>query len=228
MLPDLKSFRALIFDCDGILVDSEPVKFQAWQEAFRRRGIELHEDEYRPYCGHAGPFIYNRICKKKGLEPCPELYAERRAVFKELHAKGVVPISHGVHFLNQVVKHKNRYKIGLVSSASRKEIMRNLQMLGVEKSFDIIVSGADDLAEYIDPTGTNKPKPYIYLKATNLLGVPPEECMVFEDTEAGVSAAHSAGCYVVAVPTDFTSCQNFKYAKKRLSSLSEISLESHL
>lgn len=96
------------------------------------------------------------------------------------------------------------------------------QQIGLESAFDLIISGTDDLDDYIDVEGKNKPKPYIYLEASKRLHISPEHCLVFEDTKAGVDAASDAGMHVIAVPNRFTLHHNFSKALRVLFSHEEL------
>lgn len=104
--------------------------------------------------------------------------------------------------------------------------MINLRNLEIEKYFDLVLSGHDDLDEYKhkDPEGVNKPKPYIYLHAAKLLGVKPYECVVIEDSQSGVVAAENAGCIAVAVPNSFTKNQDLSHAHLKIESFANISV----
>ena len=90
--------------------------------------------------------------------------------------------------------------MGLASASPKDEILLNLQQHQIEHLFDVIISGKDDLSEYNDPEGVNKPKPYIYLHAAKLLDISPQQCVVIEDSRSGVTAGVDAGCFVIAVP----------------------------
>ena len=101
----------------------------------------------------------------------------------------------------------------------------NLKHIGLEHAFDFIVSGSDDLESYIDDQGKNKPKPYIYLEASKRLNIPPEHCLVFEDSEAGIEAATTAGMIAIAIPNWMTKEQNFSKANRVINSISESPVE---
>lgn len=101
----------------------------------------------------------------------------------------------------------------MASSDGRTEILQNLTPIGVDpNNFDAILSGHDDLKDIVDPEGTNKPKPYIYQRTSKKLNVEPQECVVFEDSSAGVNAASSAGMSVMAIPNSYTKNQDFSGA----------------
>lgn len=207
------SVKAIIFDCDGVLVDTEFLKFQAWQQALAHHGVNLKLEDYLPWVGHSSSNIAKgfRAQKKIAFDEAAVI-RERTTLYHQRQAQGVPPLEDAVHFLKEIIAKKTGYqlKIGLASSAPRREIEQNLKHIGISpKAFDAIVSGDDDLKDIIDPEGVNKPKPYIYQKIASLLNVEPKTCLVFEDTQAGVQAAASAGMRVLAVPNRFTIQQDF-------------------
>jgi beta-phosphoglucomutase-like phosphatase (HAD superfamily) len=116
-------------------------------------------------------------------------------------------------------------KLGLASSASREEILQNLEQIGLEDAFDLIISGSDDLDSYVDHEGKNKPKPYIYMEAAKRLKVSPFKCLVFEDTTAGIEAATGAGMIAIAVPNQFTVGQDFSKATKVIQTYQDLPLK---
>jgi beta-phosphoglucomutase-like phosphatase (HAD superfamily) len=94
--------------------------------------------------------------------------------------------------------------------------------------FDLILSGHDDLKDYFDSEGTNKPKPYIYLHTAKLLGIAPSQCVVIEDSSSGVSAAVDAGCFTIAIPNAFTKQQDLSRVHLRIQSLDKMDIENFL
>lgn len=103
-------------------------------------------------------------------------------------------------------------KLAAASAEHRGEILEHLEHLGILDAMDAVVSGVDDLSDYHDPDGVNKPKPYIYQHAAQLLELDPAECMAFEDSGTGVLAASRAGIFTVAVPNPFTLAHDFSCA----------------
>jgi len=138
--------------------------------------------------------------------------------------QGVNAIQPMVDFARRLYENKKRLglQLGLASSAPAEEILFNLQQIGLADAFDLVISGSDDLDDYIDAEGKNKPKPYIYIEAAKRLQVFPEHCLVFEDASAGVDAAAGAGMIVIAVPNSFTRNQNFPKASIVFSSYEEL------
>ena len=205
---------AIIFDCDGILVDSEYIKLLAWQTALKSQGIELSSEEYMPLVGHSSKVILQKIQALKKKEIPPDVIEVRRAVYRALQSAMIAPIKEMVAFVKKLTQMKEKLKLGVASSAPKNEILINLQKIGLEKSFDVIVSGADDLDNYNDKEGTNKPKPYIYVEAAKRLSLHPNRCLVFEDSWAGIEAATCAGTLAIAIPNHYTKNHDFSKAVK--------------
>ena len=208
----------IIFDCDGVLVDTEYTKFLAWQEILKNHNISFTLEEYLPLIGYPSSQIIQKIMALKNISlNASNLSKERHDLYRLLQSKGVSQIASAVNFVQQLAnqKHKHNIVLGLASSAPLQEIMINLQHIGlVNNIFDVIISGHDDLTEYNDPNGVNKPKPYIYQKAAKLLGIKPSKCLVFEDTNAGITAATNAGMLAIAIPNNYTKNHDFSMAHK--------------
>lgn len=214
--------EAIFFDMDGVLVDTEELKFQAWQEALKSKlGLDVTLAEYIPLVGLSSEAILNQILKSKPdlaqtTIDKPSLINYKNTLYKAKQAQGVPAIPNTVALLKNLLKRKQQYqvKIGIVSSASHSEILKNLEFIGIDvKSLDAVASGDDDLKDIVDPEGTNKPKPYIYQKIATILKVNPENCVVFEDTNAGVIAAHLAKMRVYAIPNLFTKDHDFSFSE---------------
>ena len=221
--PPHTRFQAIIFDCDGVLVDTEYLKFLAWKEALETRGVPFSIEEYMPLVGHSSKNILQMIRDAKNIDISEEVIEVKNDKYKHLQKQGVPPIPEMVSFALSLVEYKQQLgiRLALASSAPKEEILVNLKQIGLENAFDLIISGSDDLREYIDAEGTNKPKPYIYIESAKLLGISPEFCLVFEDTKAGVDAAASAGMVAIAVPNQFTLTHDFSNAHQIISSYEE-------
>ncbi len=225
--PYASEIDAVIFDCDGVLVDTEYLKFLSWQKALLSENIDFVIEEYMPLVGHSSQNILIMLKELKGID-IPETVIELKyAHYRVLQKQGVPPIQEMVAFARSLTEKKKelRIKVGLASSAPTEEILRNLQQIGLENAFDFIISGSDDLNSYVDDRGTNKPMPYIYLEAAKQLNVLPSKCLVFKDTNAGVEAAASAGMIVVAVPNQCTFQQDFSRAITIIESHADLKIE---
>lgn len=220
--------KAIIFDCDGTLIDNGIGYFLDWQHALRCQGYDLNADEFWDFMNKnrlvgapgADEIIVKYCCELVGRECANELLKDKKAFSAKLHQTYEFPaIEPTVNFLHALGKEKEDLglKIGLASANSKENIFRVLKRLKVEQYFDVIVS-ADDLAEYSDPEGVSKPKPYIYLQAAKLLGLHPEQCAAIEDSRTGISSAVSAGCIAVAIPNPYTAQQDLSHAHLKVIS----------
>lgn len=222
--PYSSEIDAIIFDCDGVLVDTEYLKFLAWQTALASKNISFVIEEYRPLIGHSSKNILKMLKELKKIEIPDQVIELKDAEYTILQKRGVSPIKEMVRLAKQLAEEKRRLgiKLGLASSAPTEEILQNLKQIDLEDSFDLIISGSDDLENYSDLEGKNKPKPYIYIEAAKRLGVNPAKCLVLEDTAAGVEAAAAAGMIAIAVPNSFTTEQDFSKATAITSSYKDL------
>ena len=225
--PFANEIKAVIFDCDGVLVDTEYLKFLAWQQALASVDIDLFIEEYKMVTGHSSKKIHEMLQEIKSLAIPQEVIHLRRVKYQELQAQGVPPIKETIEFARHLSQNRDilGIKLGVASSAPMNEILLNLKHIGLEREFDLIISGSDDLGSYTDGDGKNKPKPYIYLEISKRLNISPEHCLVFEDTEAGIAAATAAGMIAIAIPNWMTKEQNFSKANKVINSISESPVE---
>lgn len=178
--------KAVIFDMDGVLVDSEPLHYEADRILLEEKlNINLDYDYYKQYIGSTVTYMWNKIKKDFSIE---EYEADKlRAMADEIterlvESQGYKEIEGVVCFVKSL---KENYKIAVASSSYLEKIERNVRNLGLEKEFDKLVSGI----EVANP----KPAPDIFLEAAKRLGVEPHECVVVEDSENGVNAAKAAG-----------------------------------
>lgn len=184
---------AAIFDMDGVLVISNPAHFEAWKAFGKRCGIEIDEPTY-----------YKHVNGRRNDEFLEELYpgrwtqeerlriaAEKEAYYRE-HFAPKVPRVPGVVELIQALAQRD-VPLAVATSGPRENAELITQLLGVRSLFRVMVAG-------LDVTGA-KPDPAIFLEAARRLGLPPAECVVFEDSPAGVEAAIRAGAYCVGVAT---------------------------
>lgn len=204
--------RAIIFDCDGVLADTEELKFQAWQKALQSIGITFTADKYQLLTGQTSKSILSQVCKDNKRAIDPKLIIEKDQLYWSLQREGVKSIGYMEGVLKWARTMQNQLLLGVASSASKNEVMFNLNHLQIKDFFRVILSGKDDLSEYQNPGGVNKPQPYIYLEMSRRLGLKPEECIVLEDSAVGVEAAKKAGCLVIAVPNQWTMQQHFQTA----------------
>jgi beta-phosphoglucomutase len=185
---------SIIFDMDGVLIDSEPVHKLAKKRAFDRFGITLPEDVYEKYKGRPDDTMMNEVVQSigdKNLE-AEELVRIKHEEFEALEHMAV-PVGGAKEF---VMWARTRYRIALATSATPRNRRAALSLLGLETSFDLI----------IDSSGFSKPKPDpdIFERAILGLETTAGECLVIEDSLNGVLAAKAAECVAAAITTSFT------------------------
>lgn len=218
----------IIFDCDGTLIDSEGVHLASWKASIEKRQGELSEEEYFSLAGQSGAAISEKLHKKVQRDSAEAIWRDKQKIFESYQEQGIPAIDRTIRFVRQLAEHRHRYgyKLGVASAAFKDEILRNLKSLGLLDVFEVVVSGKDDLDEYNDPEGVNKPKPYIYLHAAKLLGLDPSRCVAFEDSGPGVLSAVSAGLITYAVPNAYTKYQDFSSATFIINPETELETEA--
>jgi len=189
--------EAVLFDMDGVLVDSEAYIRQAAMKMFAEKGYEVSEADFMPFTGMGENRYLGGVAEKHHIPF--ELETDKRRTY-EIYAqlvKGKLDPLDGVKdFIHNCI-YRN-LKLAVASSADPVKVHINLDEIGLDRSlFQAIVTGLD--IEH------KKPAPDIFIKAAELLGVSPERCLVVEDAISGVQAGKSAGAKVLALKTSFTS-----------------------
>ena len=211
--------RALIFDFDGLILDTEEPDYQSWQEIYQSYGCSLPMSEWARWIGTIGTFDPYAYLEEQLGRPIDRaaIRARRRARLNELVAgKRVLPgVREYVHEAKRL-----GLQTCIASSSPRDWIVSHLGPLGLEPYFDHIRCG-DDVAH-------TKPDPAVYRAALEALGVPAPQAIALEDSPNGVLAAVRAGLYCVAVPNALTRELDLSRADLQLGSLAELSLEELL
>jgi HAD superfamily hydrolase (TIGR01509 family) len=212
--------RGLIFDFDGLIVDTEGPIFNAWQRIYREHGQELPLDRWLTIIGTAsGPFdplLELRRRTGKALER-EELDALERLYYKE--ATAMQQLLPGVE---KYIADARRLglMLGVASSSARSWVMEHLQRFGLEGAFDCIVCRED--------VSQTKPDPELYRAALDRLNLKPPEALALEDSTNGIRAAKAAGLFCIAVPNPLTLNMDLQQADLRLTSLDAVSLRELL
>jgi beta-phosphoglucomutase family hydrolase len=176
--------KAVIFDMDGVIVESEPVHIRAEKQTLQKYGIRTSSEELQKYTGTTAKFMFEDLIKKYGLAATSEeMFDEKEEIMFKLLEDNAQPTK-GVLELIKNLKAK-KTKLGIASSAHRKLIDYFLSRLEIEHLFDVVIS-AEEVRH-------SKPDPEIFLKAASELGVLAAECVVVEDAGLGVEAAKKAG-----------------------------------
>lgn len=205
--------KAVIFDLDGVLADTELFSGQASGKALKVHGIELTDEEGKRAFGRRDIDSYSGYIESRGLDLNPkDLVKEKDRIYSELIKGKLKPIP-GVAKLLKFLK-KRGIPFAVASSGTPEKIRATLSELGFAGFFDIIVS-AEDITK-------GKPDPEIFLKAAEKIGVNPGSCLVVEDAQAGIEAAKSAGMKCLALKSPNTYGQDLSGADRIINSLKEV------
>ena len=216
--------KAVIFDFDGIIVDSEPLHYQVFQKLLEPLGAGYSWDEYvELYMGFDDREAFVEACRARGLAlhegMLGELIAAKAAVFQEIIAAGVSPYPGVVELIRSLA---GVVPLALCSGALRSDIEPVLQQLSLTTAFDCIVTAEEVLA--------SKPDPASYALAIKRLqsvfpelSLTPADAVAIEDTPAGISSALGAGLHVLAVTNSYPA-EQLGTACRTVSSLADIDL----
>jgi HAD superfamily hydrolase (TIGR01509 family) len=213
----MQIIKAIIFDFDGLILDTEITMFQAWQEIFQTYGLSLSMQEWAGFLGHSAdpeePYaILNNHLKK----PVDRESIRAKRVLREtelLLSQKALP---GVESLIHEAK-RSGIKVAIASSSDRYWVTKYLNQLDLIHYFDVL-----KCAEDVDHT---KPEPDLYIAALEALGIASDEAIALEDSINGVKAAKAAGIFCVAVPNLITKNIRIEQADIVLDSLMGISLD---
>lgn len=215
--------QALLFDFDGLILDTETPEFQTWQSIYREHGFELPHDEWGKIIGGNGLSDFDAAEHLSRLAQGQLDSLSLRARHSEeslaiVHSQAVLPgVLETIHEAKRL-----GLKLAIASSSPHSWVDTHAKRLGIFDYFDVIVC-ADDV-----DVGRVKPNPDLFLLALNQLQVAKEAAIIFEDSPNGVKAAKSAGVFTVAVPNPVTSLLSLDEANLILKSLADLSLSTLL
>ncbi|MCX8091553.1 MAG: beta-phosphoglucomutase family hydrolase [Verrucomicrobiae bacterium] len=179
---------ALIFDCDGTLVDTMPLHFRAWQQVAPRHGLHFPEDRFYALGGVPSRDIARILAAEQGVTLDPLAVArEKEAAYLE-QLDDITPIPEIVAIARE---HHGKIPLAVATGGSHRVVEQVLARLGLRSLFAVIVTSEDVTRQ--------KPAPDIFLEAARRLGVPPERCRAYEDTDLGLQAIRAAGMEAVDV-----------------------------
>jgi HAD superfamily hydrolase (TIGR01509 family) len=184
------SAKAIIFDMDGVIVDSEPRHEQAFLEIVRELGYEQNFSlKFADYIGRSDKELWiDFVAKYTPKQSLDELLAMKRGRVIEI-IRAEQPLFKGL--IELVQKVAEFYQLGLASGSERLVIEEVLRLQSLHRYFSVVVSGSE--------VSRGKPAPDIFLRTAELLGVAPQDCCVIEDSRPGVAAALAAGMQVIAI-----------------------------
>lgn len=204
--------KALLWDNDGVLVDTEILYFQATKQAFQTVGVELTEETYhRLFLKESSGTL--QLAKENGLLPeiTEALRIERNRIYVQmLQTENLTRLG-----VKQVLSTlKNRVMMGVVTSSHADNFNIIHDRTGFGRFFDFVITG-DDVSE-------TKPSPEPYLMAVRRAGCTPQECVAIEDSERGLLSAKAAGIACWVIPTELTRYGDFSMADKVLTSVADV------
>ena len=207
--------KAVIFDMDGVIFDTEKVYLDIWTEVFEKYGYKMTKELYVTVMGTGRKNVIKTFLENFGDDlPIEKMYEEKdNQLFYRIENQGI-PLKEGVKELFSMLKEKD-YKIALATSAKRERVEKQIKDKWLKESFDAIVCG-DDVEK-------GKPSPDIFLKAAKKIDVEPENCFVVEDSPAGIKAAFSGGMKGIHVEDLKAADEDIlKYCEKNFKNLQEI------
>ncbi|MFW6310195.1 MAG: HAD family hydrolase [Prolixibacteraceae bacterium] len=188
---NILDFEAVIFDMDGVLVDSEPFYVEVEQKNFKKLGLKVSQEEHITYQGTATGLMWKIVIEKHGLSHSVEELVEmtNSVVTPYFASLEIIESMPGVRELIQLL-HKKNIPLGLASSSYPDVIEIILQKTELKKYFSAVIDS--------QMAGSSKPEPDIFLLTAEKLGVKPGKCAVIEDSTNGIKAAKRAGMYCIA------------------------------
>jgi len=215
-LGSTKRVRALIFDFDGLIVDSEGPGFRAWSELYASHGCALPFEKYSACIGTIGGFDLHAYLEEQTGRSFERADLERACNSRWLELMHDQPLLPGIASCVSSAKQRG-LGLAIASSSTEKWVKRNLRRFGLLDYFDAVCTS--DLVNAV------KPDPALYLLALEKLGVGAGEAIAFEDSPNGILAAKRAGIFCVAIPNPLTKNLPLELADRRLNSLEEFDLD---
>jgi len=209
--------EAVIFDMDGVLVDSEPIHCKIEKKLFDKLGIVVDEAVHRSYMGASNEFMYSDLKSRFELQESVGELIEMDESFRCDYFKNldVILLNEGViNLLSEIKSAGLKLAVATSSSPAIADILLN--RCKITSWFDAVITASE--------AGKSKPAPDVYLLAAEKLGVSPANCIVFEDSPNGLSAAQSAGMHCVAVQSDSGLIEELSNADYLIRTFTEITL----
>lgn len=182
----MRTIDTVIFDMDGVIIDSEPIHSDVEQKIFKNAGVNLSPDEHQKFTGTASLEMWTEIAERFSLTTPPEELTRQNNENYLVALKSITSLP-AVKGVQQLIRnlHQKNYTLALASSSSRDQIDLIVDGLQLGSFFNVRVSGAELLR--------SKPDPMIFLETARQLGKTPSQCCVIEDSYHGVTAAKEAG-----------------------------------
>ena len=211
----MKNIKAVIFDMDGVIIDSEPIHSRVKMDTFAHFGLEFNEADLVHYMGRTSNAIFSETIAKAGrtdIQP-EDMAAYKHSHYLEILQSGeIAPVMGSVDLIKSL--HAAGLPLALATSSNVRVMNTVLDSFGIRPYFTSILSGGE-LPE-------SKPNPAIYLISAERLGIDPAACLVIEDTTNGILAAKRAGMYCVAYRNPNSGKQDLSKADEIVDSLLDV------
>lgn len=214
----MRRIKAVLFDMDGVLINTEPLHYRMWKETFAGRGLEIDYDGYKGCIGTTVAFLMDLILKEYGRDfrEDKELLKEAAAIKERMIQEEGFPEMPGMQEMLQKL-YDAGFLLAIASSSPYAIIEAAMEYIGVRHYFTLLNSG--------ESVAHSKPAPDIYLDTAKKLGVAPKECVVLEDSTNGTIAAVSAKMLCVGLDNPDSGVQNLERAKTVIRKLREFTPE---
>ena len=208
------TIQAIIWDLDGVIIDSANEHRQAWQRLAREEGVPFTDETFWATFGRRNDDILAATWGKLPPEQVTALANRKEQYFRELIRSTAKPLPGAIELMREL--HEAGYRQALASSAPIENIALISEVLGLKRYLTVLVSG--------ETVARGKPAPDLFLKAAKELGIDPAHCLVIEDAVAGVQAAHAAGMRCIAVAGN-RDLPGLRQAELMVKTLTEVNLE---
>ena len=206
--------HAVIWDLDGVIIDSGDEHRQAWQRLAREEGVPLSDAQFWATFGQRNDAIIAHLWGPLPQQQVQELADRKESYFRDIIGRTVTALPGSLELMSAL--QAAGYKQGLGSSTPIANLNLISEVLGLSRYLSVLVSG--------ETVPRGKPAPDLFLKVAEQLGVAPTHCLVIEDAVAGVQAAHAAGMRCIAVAGD-RDLPGLRAAELMVKSLTEVSVE---
>ncbi|MEE1443968.1 MAG: GNAT family N-acetyltransferase [Blautia sp.] len=207
--------KGIIFDMDGVLINSEPFHYQVWKEVLKQRGIEISYEIYKPCIGSTVGFLMEILHEHYGVDPKDRSLPEQVKITKDkmIQKQGYPQL---VPYVKEMLERfqKAGYSMAVASSSPKSYIEQVTAFWGIDHYFKILVSG--------EQVKSPKPAPDVFLKVAEILGLSSDECLVIEDSENGCKAAKAAHMTCMAYYNPDSGKQNLNTAAVVVEGFEEI------
>jgi len=215
----MNKIEAVIFDMDGVIIDSEPLYFKIQNELFNELGFSVLKSEYNTFIGAGMQLMWEKLSSKFDLPFTVNklISMNNKLIYRTFSELPLLTATDGFHSFLKSLK-ESKIKTSVASSTSKRTINVILSRLNVIQEFDTIVSSEE--------VQQGKPEADIFLEAARRINVKPDNCLVIEDSSLGVQAARKAGMHCVGFTNTNPENQDLSSASIIVSNFDKIDLES--